>query len=664
MKKGLLLLMLCFVFNLAKSQTKTNKKNGDPSLVSTSQDLLNLYSFEKGRYGYSVEDYFRKPKQYSFKFSPNGLYVSYRKRDYDGKNHLYIKNTTTGKVKQVITEEQDLVTAYAWASNDKLIYLKSMGGDAIYHLYSVDVSGRNTLYLTPFEGVKVRFLDKLSEQKDYVIVSMNIDNKQVFEPYRININTGEYKKLYENKDIKNPIQRYYFDNTGALKAYSQQQNGTEQVLFYRLSEQSPFEEVLRSTWRDKFYVIKFNYETANPHDAYIISNMDSDKSKIILYDFQHRAIVKELYSNKTYDITGLSVASAKRNYEIDYYYYEGDKHVVVPESKTFKKIFKKIEDEFKDKNIYIISKTENEDKFLLKISSDRLYGKYYVYDSDKETFTLVIDVMPHLQERDMAEMKPIKFKSRDGLTIHGFLSIPKGISEGTRIPLIVLPHGGPYGVRDKWGFHSKVQLFASRGYATLQVNFRGSGGYGKEFYLAGSKQIGRAMLEDIQDALVYVKTKNIIDETKVAIYGVSYGGLAALGSLVKTPNLFTCAIDYAGLSSLFTFIESFPPYWKPFLEQVREQWYDDRDPAEIDIMKQISPAHNLDKINKPVFVIQGGKDPRIKVEETDFLVKQLRSQNLFVPYMLKYNEGHGFSKEENKIEMYKCVMGFLAKYLK
>lgn len=664
MKKGTLILILCFIFLGLTHAQKDNEKPGDPSLVSSSQDLLDLYSFEKGRYGYSVEDYFRKPKQYAFQFSPNGLYVSYRKRDYEGRNHIYIKNTKTDKIRQVVTEGQELITDYRWANNNKIIYLKSKGGDGIHHLYAVDISGRNTLYLTPFDGVKVYFLDFLSGQKDYVVVSMNLENKKVFEPYRININTGEYDKLYDNKDISNPIQKYYFDKDGNLKAYLQQQNGTEHVLFYRLSNDSPFEEVLRTTWENKFYVIKFNYETDYLHDAYVISNLNTDKQEIILYDFQKKTLIKNVFSNKTYDVKGISISSAKRNYEVDYFYYNGDKFTIVPESKTFKKIFKKIEIKFKNKNIKIISTTENEDKYLLYISSDRLYGKYYTYDTATEGFKLVMDVMPHLQERDMAKMEPIEFKTRDGLIVHGYLSIPKGVEPGVKIPLIVYPHGGPYGPRNKWGFSSVVQLFASRGYATLQVNFRGSGGYGKDFYIAGSKQIGRAMLEDIQDAIIYVKKKNIIDETKVAIYGVSYGGLAALGSMVKTPDLFTCCIDYCGLSSLFTFLESFPPEWKQYLEKTREQWYDERDPQEIEIMKQVSPAHNLERINKPIFVIQGGKDPRIKVEETDSLVKQLRSQGLDVPYMLKYDEGHGFSKEENKIEMYKNIMGFLAKYLK
>ncbi|MFT5149745.1 MAG: dipeptidyl aminopeptidase/acylaminoacyl peptidase, partial [Flavobacteriales bacterium] len=215
-----------------------------------------------------------------------------------------------------------------------------------------------------------------------------------------------------------------------------------------------------------------------------------------------------------------------------------------------------------------------------------------------------------------------------------------------------------------WGFNSETQLFASRGYATLQVNYRGSGGYGKKFSMAGNKQIGRNMLNDLEDAVAYVKTLNMIDDDKIAIYGASYGGLATLGSLVKTPDLYTCGIDYVGVSNLFTFFKSFPPYWKPYLGQVYEQWYDENSPEDQEIMKAVSPALNVDKITKPLFVVQGANDPRVNIDESDQVVENLRQRGFDVPYMVKYDEGHGFGHEENRIELYQSMMGFFAKHLK
>ncbi|SFI73509.1 Prolyl oligopeptidase family protein [Olleya namhaensis] len=261
-------------------------------------------------------------------------------------------------------------------------------------------------------------------------------------------------------------------------------------------------------------------------------------------------------------------------------------------------------------------------------------------------------------------MRPINFISRDGLKVYGYITIPNNIKKGQRVPLIVNPHGGPYGVRDYWGFNPETQLFASRGYATLQVNYRGSGGYGKEFFLKGNKQIGRKMLNDLEDAVAYAKTLDFIDGNKTAIYGASYGGLATLGSLVKTPDLYTCGIDYVGVSNLFTFFESFPEYWKPYMPQFNEQWYNTEDENDQKIMTEVSPALHVDKITKPLFVIQGANDPRVNIDESDQVVKSMRARNIEVPYMVKYDEGHGFSHEENRVALYKAMLGFFAQHLK
>lgn len=272
--------------------------------------------------------------------------------------------------------------------------------------------------------------------------------------------------------------------------------------------------------------------------------------------------------------------------------------------------------------------------------------------------------MPQLKEEDMAEMQPIQFQSRDGLTIHGYVTIPKQVKDGNKVPLIVRVHGGPYGSRDGWGFRRSDQLFASRGYATLRVNFRGSGGYGKKFERAGYKQAGRKMLDDLEDALAYVKKKGWIDETKIAIYGASYGGLATLGSLVKTPDLYVCGVDIVGPSNLFTFNKSIPTYWKPYLKLQYERWYNPEIEEEKKIMEEVSPALNVEKITKPLFVMQGANDPRVNIDESDQIVRNLRKRGYDVPYMVKYNEGHGFRREKNRIESYKTMLGFFAKHLK
>ncbi|MCH2225204.1 MAG: S9 family peptidase [Crocinitomicaceae bacterium] len=656
--------ILLSAFAIATSQFVSGQEDlpGNTQLPSSSEEIKKLASLEKESYKYSVEDYFQRPSQSSFKFSPNGKYLSFREKDENKKNNVFVKNVETGKVTKVIQEGDDLVGGYGWANDNRLIYVKDKGGDENTHLFAVDLDGKNDMELTPFEGTKVSILSNLKDQRDYMIIQMNKDNAQVFEPYKINIVNGDLEKLFENTDLENPISGYDFDKDGVLKAYTQQQNGVEYVLYYRTEIDGAFEKVITTTWKDDFGIIGFDYTTDNPHDAFVISNMNSNTTEIIRYDFKTRKEIEKVYSNPTFDVGGLS-RSSKRGYEVDYYYFTGEKSSIIPVSEYYKKLHKIFTDKFKDLEFTIVSETDEEDRYLIYVASDKVYGIYYLYDVETNSFKEVFNLMPNLNPDDMAEIRPIHFTTRDGLTMYGYLTIPKE-AKSQKVPLIVNPHGGPYGPRDYWGFNPETQLFASRGYATLQVNYRGSGGYGKEFFLAGNKQIGRKMLDDLEDGVEYVKSLGLIDDSRIAIYGGSYGGLATLGSLVKTPELYTCGVDYVGVSNLFTFFKAFPPYWKPYLKQVYEQWYDVNDPADQEIMKQVSPALNVDKINKPLFVVQGANDPRVNIEESDQIVENLRAKGFDVPYMVKYNEGHGFGHEENRIELYQAMMGFFAKHLK
>lgn len=644
-------------------QKTIKTKPGNIALPSTDAELVKIAAMDKGDYKYSVEDYFEKPKTSQFQFAPNGLYFSYREKDENGKQHVFVKNTETNEILKAIEEGEELIRGYGWVNDSRLVYVKDSGGDENYQLYAADIDGSNTMNLTPYDNIQVQFANLLKDDPDHVIIMMNKDNKQIHEPYKLNVVTGKIEKLYENKDPNNPISGYEFDKDGNLRGYSQQQNGTEYVLFYRAEKDVKFEEVIRTNWQDKFSIVGFNYPSYNPNDAYVMTNVDNNTSELVLYDLAKKEIIKKIYSNKTFDVGGLS-RSRKRDYEVDYYYYTGEKSHIVPVSDYYKKLHSRFQKEFGDKEFDVVDKTDNEDKYLVITKSDRLYGTYYVYDVKKDEFSKLLDLMPQLQEDDMAEMRSIQFQSRDGHTLYAYLTVPNNIALNQKVPLIVNPHGGPYGIRDYWGFNPETQLFASRGYATLQINYRGSGGYGKDFFLAGNKQIGRNMLNDLEDGVAYAKTLNFINNDKIAVYGASYGGLATLGSLVKTPDLYTCGIDYVGVSNLFTFFKSFPEYWKPYLAQVYEQWYNPESEEEQKIMKEVSPALNVDKITKPLFVVQGANDPRVNIDESDQVVMHMRARNIEVPYMVKYDEGHGFGHEANRVQLYKAMLGFFAMHLK
>lgn len=639
------------------------KLPGDPSLVSSQKELDELAAYDKGDFKYKVSDYFAKPKASAFQLSPNGKYMAYKEKDANNKRHVYVKNLATGEVKRAIEEKDELIKGFGFINDDRLFYMMDKGGDENFHIYAANIDGSNAKDLTPFDGVKASIEEILKEQKDFIIISMNKNNKQVFEPYKLNVVTGDLKQLYENKDIANPIQGYVFDKDGELRGFYKLVNGVTNQLFYKDLASGEFKLLKTTNWDESFGIASFNYASKNKDEAYVATNLNSDKAKIVLYDLKNDKQIKEIFSHPTYDAGGLHL-SRKRGYELDYFNYEGEKNVIVPVSAFYKDLHKRMQAEFPGKQFGVVDYDDNETIFLIIVQSDKLYGKYYEYDAKTKKFKLLYDLMPQLKETDMAEMRPIQFKSRDGKTIYGYITLPKEALQGKKVPLVVNPHGGPQGIRDSWGFNPETQLFASRGYATLQVNFRISGGYGKEFLKAGFKQIGRKLMDDVEDGVKYVISKGWVEKDKIAIYGGSHGGYATLMGLVKTPDLYNCGIDYVGVSNIFTFFNSFPEYWKPYKEIVKKIWYDLDNPEEAKIAKEVSPVFQMDKIKKPLFVVQGANDPRVNINESDQIVKGLRAKGFYVPYLVKYNEGHGFQREENQLSLYKLMLGFLAKNLK
>ncbi|MEO8773185.1 MAG: S9 family peptidase [Gelidibacter sp.] len=650
-----------YPFNLVKT-VKT--KPGDLSLPSSKEDLAKLAAFETETYKYSVEDFFTKPQLATFRISPDGNYISYRKKDENGKNNIIVKNTATGKEVVAIYEKEDLVLAYFWKGNNRLIYLQDKGGNENYHLYGANPDGSNNIELTPFDNTMVQLLNELKDDANHMIISMNKDNDQLFEPYKININTGKIEKLFDNTDPDTPIYAYTFDNSGILRAYTTMKDGKYLVNFYKNLDTNVFELRNQTDFETNDGIIAFDYTTSYPHDAYLVSNLNSDKYEVYRYDLKENKILDTIYKNETYAITNMQISSKLRNFEIDFYSYEGSKETVVPVSKLYKKLYKNFSKKFGDKVVSIVSYDDKETKFMIHVSSDKLMGIYYLYNLKNNSFEELANLNPQLDESDMAEMRPISFTSRDGKTIHGYITLPKEALNGKKVPLILNPHGGPFGVRDSWSFVSEVQMFANRGYATMQVNYRGSGGYGTAFQIAGHKQVGRAMIDDLEDGVKYAISQGWIDKDKVAVFGASYGGLATLQSLIKTPEMYVCGVDYVGVSNLFSQLENFSGIRKSYIQWYKDRYYDPENPEEHQIMTTVSPALNADKISQPLLVIQGANDPRVKIEQADQIVKTMRERGIDVPYMVKYNEGHGFGHEDNKIEMYKTMLGFFAQHLK
>jgi dipeptidyl aminopeptidase/acylaminoacyl peptidase len=307
----------------------------------------------------------------------------------------------------------------------------------------------------------------------------------------------------------------------------------------------------------------------------------------------------------------------------------------------------------------LISHDREEQRFVVYSGSDRSMGSYHLLDSESGELKKLFEISPWLDERQMASMRPVRYSSRDGLTIHGYLTLPaEGEAKG--LPLVVNPHGGPWH-RDSWGFDPQVQFLASRGYAVLQMNFRGSTGFGRRFLEASFGQWGLAMQDDVSDAVGWAVAEGIADPERVAIYGGSYGGYAALAGLTKTPELYACGISYVGVSNLFTWIEAIPPYWKPYLEMMYEMvGHPERDEERF---RATSPLFNADRIRVPLFVAQGANDPRVRKAESDQIVEALKGRGVEVEYLVRDDEGHGFMKEENRFAFYRAMEKFLAKHL-
>ncbi len=388
-----------------------------------------------------------------------------------------------------------------------------------------------------------------------------------------------------------------------------------------------------------------------------MSDIGRDKSALVEYDPVAKKEISVKYANPDYDLTGTFYDKKKKS--LVSVSWESDKIEEYFFDKEWEAISSGLKQQFKGYEVVFVGWDDEMKKGILFIYSDRLRRKYFVYDFASKETTEVANPYSWINENDMAHMKPIVFTSRDGLTIHGYLTLPKGLV-AKDLPVVVNPHGGPW-ARDGWYFNPEVQFLANRGYAVLQMNFRGSTGYGKKFWEASFKEWGRKMQDDITDGVEYLKKEGIADPKRIAIYGGSYGGYAALAGVTFTPDLYACGVDYVGVANLFTFMKTIPPYWKPYLDQFYEMVGDpEKDSL---LFEETSPALHADKIKVPLLIAQGANDPRVNKAESDQMVAALKKRGIDVEYIVKDNEGHGFRNQNNRFDFYGAMEKFLGKYL-
>jgi len=594
-----------------------------------------------------LRDFFRNPELASLSLSPDGGRVAFL-APANQRLNIFVQPNEAVSAEQITNVTDRDIGGFFWKNGHTILYLKDDGGDENYHVFAVDLDTRQTTEMTPFPGVKAGIVDSLQDREDEVLISLNKRRADAFDVYRLNLKTGDMSLVVENPGT---YLDYLADHDGRLRiAVAKDPETNNNLLLYRENESSPFRQVLSTSFKDDVSPLFF---TADNQFVYALSNLGRDRKALIILDPATGKEKEMLFEHPAVDVSGVGWSRARKVITTARFTTEkSDRHFF---DDKIRAMYLYLETELPGYEVALASSNKAESKYIVRTFSDRTRGSYYLFDAGTGELTKWREISPWLKESEMAPMKPVSYKSRDGLTIHGYLTMPKG-KEAKNLPVVVNPHGGPW-VRDGWGYNSEVQFLASRGFAVLQMNYRGSTGYGRSFWEAGFKQWGRKMQDDITDGVKWLISEGIADPKKVAIYGASYGGYATLAGLAFTPDLYACGVDYVGVSNIFTLLKTIPPYWKPMLQEFYEQV---GDPVKEEaLLKAISPIFHVDNIKAPLFVAQGAKDPRVNKNESDQIVAALAARGVKVEYLVKENEGHGFRNEENRFEFYEAMEKFL-----
>lgn len=598
----------------------------------------------------ALEDFFKNPEKSSYALSNDGAHYAFL-APYKDRMNVFVQKVGNDSSKRLTDQTDRSIAGFFWKGSDRILYVKDNGGDENFALYGVNIlTGEHKAY-TNLPRVKTEIIDDLEDDPEHVIVGLNQRNPQVFDAYRLNLNTGELSLIAQNPGN---ISSWLTDHKGRLRVATVT-DGVNTSVMYRPNEDSAFKVVITTNFKESFDPKFFDFSDSSV--MYGVSNIGRDKATLVKIDMNTGKEVQQLFSDEFNDISGVSY-SRKRKL-LTQVYWSADKIRRKFFDKETEDIYAFLEKELPGVDVYLTSHDKAEEHFIVRTASDKTRGAYYAFKVSNRKLTKLADLSPWLKPEHMAEMKPVTYKSRDGLTINGYLTLPAGV-KAENLPVVVNPHGGPW-ARDYWGFNPEVQFLANRGYAVLQMNFRGSTGYGRAFWEASFKQWGQSMQNDISDGVRFLVDQGIADQNKIAIYGGSYGGYATLAGVTFTPDLYTCAIDYVGVSNLFTFMETMPPYWEQFREMMYEMvGHPEKDKA---MLAAYSPSLHADKIKAPLLIAQGANDPRVKKSESDQMVKALRARGVEVEYMLKTNEGHGFHNQENQFEFYRAMEKFLSKHM-
>jgi dipeptidyl aminopeptidase/acylaminoacyl peptidase len=594
---------------------------------------------------------FGNPVKASPKISPDGRMMAYLAPVNDVLN-VFVKTIGKEDDKAVTKDKFRGIRRYFWAEDSEhIMYLQDVGGDENWRLYGVNLKTDEVKDFTPYENVQVQIIETNKHFPNELLIGMNKDNPKLHDVYHLDLLTGQLEQV-----AKNPgnIASWLADADLKVRCAvaSTEDGGLE--LMVRQNEQDEWNKLLMWGPEDSMTSgpVSFNKDG----DAlYLIDSRNFNTGRLVKLNIGSGQ-TKVIAEDPQYDVS--SVMIHPDSYEVQAVAFTRARTEWVVLDKSIKGDFDAIAK--LDHGDFYVSDRDNADKtWLVSFVKDDGPVSYYAYQHGKNKGTFLFDHMPELNKYTLTRMEPISFKARDGLTIHGYMSFPTW-KKKKNLPMVLSVHGGPWS-RDAWGYDPVAQWFANRGYICLSVNFRGSTGYGKDFVNAGDKQWGEKMQDDLVDGVDWAVDKGYADPNKVAIFGGSYGGYAALAGATFTPDVFCCAVDIVGPSNLVTLLKSIPPYWSTMLTMFYKRV--GNPDTEEEFLKSRSPLFKVDQIKIPILIGQGANDPRVKQAESEQIVEEMKKKGLPYEYILFPDEGHGFARPENRLKFFAAAEKFLAKNL-
>jgi dipeptidyl aminopeptidase/acylaminoacyl peptidase len=592
---------------------------------------------------------FGNPERVSPRVSPDGKRLAYIAP------HHGVLNVFVGPLDgeaEVVTDDRDRgIRFFDWAHDNRhLVYVQDKGGDENWRLYSVDLSGDGGVQdLTPFDGVQAQPLGESKRRPHELLVGLNKDNEQLHDVYLLDFRTGSLEKIEENPGFIGWVADEELDIR--LGVAPTADGG---FVFMLRGGGGGWEPLLTVGQEDALSSQPMGF-SADGASLFAVTSVGANAGRLVRIDVT-TGEQSVLFEDSQYDVTQVVQHPDTREPQVVGVLGERLQwHVLDASVAADMEGLAKLH----PGDMSILSRDHADAVWVVAFTADDGPVQYYVWDRASQSGTYLFSQRPDLERYELAPMEPFSFVARDGLEVHGYASFPPGVNRAG-LPAVVNVHGGPW-TRDVWGLNPEAQWFASRGYVCVQVNYRGSTGYGKEFVNAGDREWGGKMHDDLLDAVEYVVGQGWVDRERVAIYGGSYGGYAALVGATFTPDVFACAVDIVGPSSIKTLIESIPPYWAPQVALFHTRVGNPE--TEEEFLWSRSPLSKVDQIKIPMLIAQGANDPRVKQAESEQIVEAMRENGVPHEYLLYEDEGHGFAKPDNRLSFYAAAERFLARHL-